>query len=67
MADFAPSPVGRLLSLYTTKSNSVAPPSIYVGNLELLAAAQRPRIHRVSKNVPALACYNFDTHEWNGG
>jgi len=21
-------------------------------------------IHRVSKNVPPLACYNFDTHEW---
>ena len=20
--------------------------------------------HRVSKNVPPLACYNFDTHEW---
>jgi len=20
-------------------------------------------IHRVSKNVPSLACYNFDTHE----
>ena len=23
-----------------------------------------PVIHRVSKNVPPLACYNFDTHEW---
>ena len=22
------------------------------------------RIHRVSKNVPLLACYNFDAHEW---
>jgi len=21
-------------------------------------------IHRVSKSVPPLACYNFDTHEW---
>jgi len=21
-------------------------------------------MHRVSKNVPPLACYNFDTHEW---
>jgi len=21
-------------------------------------------IHRVSKNVPPLACYNFDAHEW---
>jgi len=21
-------------------------------------------IHRVSKNVPSLACYNFDAHEW---
>jgi len=21
-------------------------------------------IHRVSKNVPLLACYNSDTHEW---
>jgi len=21
-------------------------------------------IHRVSKNVPPLACYNFDIHEW---
>ena len=20
-------------------------------------------VHRVSKNVPPLACYNFDTHE----
>jgi len=20
-------------------------------------------IHRVSKNVPPMACYNFDTHE----
>jgi len=22
------------------------------------------QLHRVSKNVPPLACYNFDTHEW---
>ena len=22
------------------------------------------RLHRVSKNVPPLACYNFDAHEW---
>jgi len=21
-------------------------------------------LHRVSKNVPPLACYNFDAHEW---
>ena len=21
-------------------------------------------VHRVSKNVPPLACYNFETHEW---
>jgi len=21
-------------------------------------------LHRVSKNVPLLACYSFDTHEW---
>jgi len=21
-------------------------------------------VHRVSKNVPPLACYNFDEHEW---
>jgi len=21
-------------------------------------------LHHVSKNVPPLACYNFDTHEW---
>jgi len=21
-------------------------------------------MHRVSKNVPPLACYNFDAHEW---
>jgi len=21
-------------------------------------------LHRVSKNAPLLACYNFDTHEW---
>jgi len=21
-------------------------------------------VHRVSKNVPPLACYDFDTHEW---
>ena len=21
-------------------------------------------LHRVSKNVPPLACYNFDTHDW---
>jgi len=21
-------------------------------------------IHRVSKKVPPLACYNFDAHEW---
>jgi len=21
-------------------------------------------VHRVSKNVPPMACYNFDTHEW---
>jgi len=21
------------------------------------------RLHRVSKNVPPMACYNFDTHE----
>jgi len=25
---------------------------------------RRPVVHRVSKNVPPLACYNFDTHEW---
>jgi len=24
----------------------------------------RAKIHRVSKNVPSLACYNFDTHKW---
>jgi len=24
----------------------------------------RPDVHRVSKNVPPLTCYNFDTHEW---
>jgi len=23
-----------------------------------------PHLHRVSKNVPPLACYNFDAHEW---
>jgi len=22
------------------------------------------KVHRVSKNVPPLACYNSDTHEW---
>jgi len=22
-------------------------------------------LHRVSKNVPHMACYNFDTHEQN--
>jgi len=22
------------------------------------------QIHRVSKNVPPVACYNFDAHEW---
>ena len=21
-------------------------------------------VHRDSKNVPSLACYNFDIHEW---
>jgi len=21
-------------------------------------------VHRLSENVPPLACYNFDTHEW---
>jgi len=21
-------------------------------------------VHRVSKNVPPLVCYNFDAHEW---
>jgi len=24
----------------------------------------RPVLHRVSKNVPPLPCYNFDAHEW---
>jgi len=24
----------------------------------------RMKIHRGSKNVPPLACYNFDPHEW---
>ena len=24
----------------------------------------RPLLHRVSKNVPPLACYNFDVHKW---
>jgi len=24
----------------------------------------RHSVHRVSKNAPPLACYNFDTHEW---
>jgi len=23
-----------------------------------------PLLHRVSKNVPTLACCNFDAHEW---
>ena len=28
-------------------------------------SAQRGRnVHHVSKNVPPLACYNFDAHEW---
>ena len=26
--------------------------------------AALPNIHRVSKNVPPLACYRFDAHEW---
>jgi len=31
----------------------------------LRSTAMRPNnIHRVSKNVPPLACYNIDTHEW---
>jgi len=25
---------------------------------------QQVILHSVSKNVPPLACYNFDTHEW---
>jgi len=29
-----------------------------------LARAPKMYIHRVSKNVPPLACYNFDAHEW---
>ena len=24
----------------------------------------KPKLHRVSKNVPPLACYNFDACEW---
>jgi len=26
--------------------------------------AKMSDLHRVSKNVPPLACYNFETHEW---
>ena len=29
-----------------------------------IANYSRTILHRVSKNVPPLACYNFDTHEW---
>jgi len=25
---------------------------------------QNNKVHRASKNVPPLACYNFDAHEW---
>jgi len=28
------------------------------------ATHERLYTHRVSKNVPPLACYNFDTHQW---
>jgi len=31
-------------------------------NLTVFLKQQVVKVHRVSKNVPPLACYNFDTH-----
>ena len=31
---------------------------------EVILSTKRTHLHRVSKNVPPLACYNFDAHEW---
>jgi len=44
----------------------------YTRSSQFSSLCNRPRfilylsttLHRVSKNVPPLACYNFDTHEW---
>ena len=38
------------VKLNTLYASYVRPTSVY--------------IHRVSRNVPRLACYNFDAHEW---
>jgi len=49
--------VSRLGSITARHSSSLRQPNF--------AALSRERhLHRVSNNVPPLACYNFDTHEW---
>jgi len=38
--------------------------SVFLNKLTYLQAVVLLIVHRVSKNVPPLDCYNFDTHEW---
>jgi len=47
----------------STERHAVRPAGREVGNVDVLARIKQD-IHRVSKNAPRLACYNFDTHEW---
>jgi len=41
-----------------------APVRCLLGFLFRKFAGNAEALHRVSKNVPPLACYNSDTHEW---
>ena len=34
------------------------------GSMCYMGGGAQQLLHRVSKNVPPLACYNLDTHEW---
>ena len=35
-----------------------------IKNYAIRTAYKFDTLHRISKNVPHLACYNFDIHEW---
>jgi len=50
-----------MTAIFSKTSRMVMFAFSHVSNIVLVSFTT---IHRVSKNVPPLACYNFDTREW---
>jgi len=50
-----------MTTIFSKTSRMVMFAFSHVSNIVLVSFTT---IHRVSKNVPPLACYNFDTREW---